>query len=257
MKKITLTFFIYMLSMGLFAQTYSTGMVTLNAIGGGNLGMSAQIDVTSDMVTLTLIGPSTGWLGIGFNNTSMADSGDVVIFDGTNLTDRNFVGFGTEPLLDGQQDWTVTSNTVDAGIRTVVGRRVRDTGDADDYVFSATAQSLNLVYARKISDFSIGYHGGGSCGTVMSSFTLGSKEFDLDSFKLYPNPATNNYTSIELPQNINNGIVKIYDTLGRLVMKHEVSTDANLINTSNLKSGSYLFVLRTEYGNATKNMIIN
>jgi len=69
--------------------------------------------------------------------------------------------------------------------------------------------------------------------------------------------STNNYTSIELPQNINNGIVKIYDTLGRLVMKQEVSTDASLINTSNLKSGSYLFVLRTEYGNATKNMIIN
>ena len=69
MKKITLTFFIYMLSMGLFAQTYSTGMVTLNAIGGCNLAMTAQIDVTSDMVTLTLIGPSTGWLGIGFNNT--------------------------------------------------------------------------------------------------------------------------------------------------------------------------------------------
>jgi len=40
-------------------------------------------------------------------------------------------------------------------------------------------------------------------------------------------------------------------------MKQEVSTDASLINTSNLKSGSYLFVLRTEYGNATKNMIIN
>lgn len=256
MKKITLTLFAFLIGISLHAQTYSTGMLTLNANGGGDLGMTARIDVTSDLVTLTLSGPSTGWLGIGFNNTGMSNSGDVVIFDGTNLTDRNFIGF-TTPALDSQQDWTVISNTVNSGTRTVVGTRARNTGDANDYVFSATAQSLNLVYARKLSDFTLNYHGGGSCGTLLSNFTLGNSEYNIDSFKLYPNPTTNGFTSIQMPENVNSGIVKIYDAIGRLVIKQEVSMENNQIDTSILKTGNYLFVLRTDYGIATKNLLIN
>jgi len=100
MKKITLTFFaIVLMSFGLSAQTYSTGTVTFMT------GFTAKIDVTSTLVTLNLVGPSTDWLSVSFNATSMDDNGsDVVIFDGTNMTDRTFNGTGVTPPLDSNQN---------------------------------------------------------------------------------------------------------------------------------------------------------
>jgi hypothetical protein len=255
MKKITLSLFTLLFTSSFFGQTYSTGTLNLTSNGGSNLNFSAKIDVSSSLVTLTLVGPSTGWLAIGFDNTTMANSGDVIIFNGTTLSDRTFNGFAATPVVDAQQDWTVTSNTVAAGVRTVVGTRARSTGDANDYTFSASAQSLNLVYARKVSDFTINYHGGDSCGTLLSSFTLGNNDFKIDSFKVFPNPAKG-FTNIELPTNVESGIVKIYDALGRVVKNQPISTSENTINTAELTSGSYMVVLRTDYGNATKTLII-
>lgn len=255
MKKITLSLIGLFFTSGMIAQTYTTGTMALLSNGGTDLSFSAKIDVTATTVTLTLVGPSTGWLAIGFDNTSMADSGDVVLFDGTTLSDRNFQGFAVEPSVDARQDWTVTSNTVSGGLRTVIGTRARSTGDANDYTFSASAQALNLVYARKVANFAIGYHGSNSCGTTVSNLTLGTDEFNLDSFKVFPNPAKG-FTNIELPSNIEAGLVKIYDALGRLVKSESVSATENKINTSELTSGSYMVVLRTDYGNATKTLII-
>lgn len=255
MKKITFSFIGLLFTSFMLAQTYSTGTLTLLSNGGTDLNYSAKIDVTSTTVTLTLIGPATGWLAIGFDNTSMADSGDVVMFNGTTLSDRSFGGFAVEPSVDAQQDWTVTSNTVSGGLRTVVGTRARSTGDANDYTFSASAQALNLVYARKVANFTIGYHGSNSCGTTLSNLTLGTDEFNIDSFKMFPNPAKG-FANIELPTNVDSGLVKIYDALGRMIKSESVSVSQNTINTSELTTGSYMVVLRTDYGNATKTLII-
>lgn len=255
MKKITLNLFTLLFVSLCLGQTYSTGTIALNSGGGTNLNYSVKIDVTSTLVTMTLIGPSTGWLAMGFNNTFMANSGDVVLFDGTNLTDRTFSGFGAEPALDPIQNWTVTSNTVAAGARTVVGTRARNTGDANDYVFSASANSLNLVYARKVANFIVEYHGSDSCGTVTANFTLGNDEFNSNDFKMYPNPSKG-IVNFELPTNVDSGLVKMYDTLGRVVKNVTVSATENQINTTDLTTGSYLVVLRTEYGNATKTLVV-
>lgn len=255
MKKTTLNLIALLFVSVSFAQTYSTGTLALTSNSATDLNFSVKIDVTATTVTMTLIGPSTGWLAMGFNNTSMASSGDVVIFDGTNLSDRTFNGFAVTPVVDAVQNWTVTSNTVASGVRTVVGTRARNTGDSNDYVFSASASSLNLVYARKVSDFTVSYHGGDSCGTVTSNFTLGNDEFNVEAFKIYPNPSRG-LTNIELPTNIETGVLKIYDNLGRVVKTQTISTTENQVNTSELTTGSYLAVIRTEYGNATKTLVI-
>ncbi len=255
MKKITLNLFVLLFVSTCFGQTYSTGTLALSSTGGTNLNYSVKIDVTSTLVTMTMIGPSSGWLGIGFNNTSMANSGDVVIFDGTNLSDRTFVGFGQVPVLDPIQNWTVTTNTVATGVRTVVGTRARSTGDANDYVFSASANALNIVYARRLADFTVDYHGFDSCGSRTVNFTLGNDEFKFDDFKIYPNPSKG-LTNVELPTNIDSGVVKVYDSLGRVVKVQNITTTQNQINTTDLTTGSYLVVLRTDYGNASKTLVV-
>lgn len=256
MKKITLSLLALLSSSLFFGQTYSTGTLNLTSTNGTSLNYSAKIDVTSALVTMTLIGPSTGWLGIGFDNATMANAGDVVIFDGTNLTDRTFNGFAVTPVLDAQQDWTVVSNTVADGVRTLVGTRARDTGDANDYTFSASAQSLTLVYARKVANFTVAYHGQSSCGSVVANVTLGNENFKIEDFKLYPNPAKG-FTNIELPMNVESGVVKLYDALGRVVKNQIINKNDNQINTSDIMAGTYILVLRTEYGNATKNLLVN
>lgn len=254
MKNFTLSFFVILLAFtGLSAQTYTSGTVTLFS------DYTGKIDVTSSTVTLTLIGSSGSWLGMGFDATSMGDVGqDVVIFDGTNMTDRTFNGVGVTPPLDAVQNWSVSSNTISAGVRTVVATRARDTGDLNDFAFPTSATPINIAFARRAGPPSlvIGYHGSGNCSTTTVNLTLSADGFTVDSFKMYPNPSKGNLT-IELPKKIDNGTVKIYDNLGRVVRKQNVSTTENAIDTSDLTAGTYIVVLRTEYGNATKNLVID
>lgn len=237
------------------AQTYSTGFVNLTLATGDDY--SGKIDVTSSTVTLTLIGPETGWMGMGFNATGMGSIGmDCVIFDGVNMSDRRLNGINIVPPLDAVQNWIVISNTVDTGLRMVIATRARNTGDANDYVFPLAAQPINIIYARRVEDFTIQYHGAGSCNATTVNLTLGRDGFEVDAFKMYPNPSKD-YLIIDLPQQINSGEVKIYDNLGRVVRKQTVTISENKIETGSLTSGTYMLVLRTEYGNATKNLVID
>ncbi len=250
MKKITLNAAALLFATALSAQVYSTG--NLSFING----YSGRLDVNQDIVTLTLVGPSTGWLGIAFDASQMDDFGkDVVLFDGTNLSDRTFDGQGVVPPLDAVQNWTVLSNTVTAGVRTVIGTRARDTGDANDYTFSASANSLNIVWARRLNSMTVGYHGGGSCGATVANFTLSNAAFEKESFQMSPNPA-NGFTHIELPDSVTSGELKMYDNLGRVVKKQTITHDENTVHTSDLPTGSYMVVVRTQYGNATKQLLV-
>lgn len=251
MKKITFSAVALLSAAALSAQIYSTGNLSFITGYGG------RIDVNEDNVVLTLVGPSTGWLGIAFDATQMDDVGkDVVLFDGTNLSDRTFNGQGVVPPLDAVQNWTVLSNTVTSGVRTVIGTRARDTGDANDYAFSASANSLNIVWARRLSSMAIGYHGGGSCGATVANFTLGNAAFEKESFQMSPNPA-NGFTRIELPDSVASGELKMYDNLGRVVKKQTITHEFDTLNTSDLPSGNYMVVVRTQYGNATKQLLVN
>ena len=65
MKKITFILFLLMASFG-FAQHVSTGEVTLTT------GFTVQFDVngTTNLVTMTMVGPADSWLGVALNTNS-------------------------------------------------------------------------------------------------------------------------------------------------------------------------------------------
>ncbi len=44
--------------------------------------------------------------------------------------------------------------------------------------------------------------------------------------------------------------------LGKVVAKQVITSNNNTIDIATLTSGSYLLVLRTEYGNATKTLLV-
>lgn len=250
MKKITLLLFVVFAGLTASAQTYSTGMVTFFS------DYSGKIDVTSTTVTLTLVGPSTSWLGVGFNAASMDDLGmDAVIFDGTNMTDRTLSGVGVIPPLDATQNWTVNSNTINLGVRTVVATRARSTGDSNDYIFPFSAQPINIIFARRPGSTAIGYHGSGNCSATTVDLVLGIASFDMEKIKIYPIPAKN-FINVELPEFLSEANISIYDLNGKEVLKAKVTAENPRVETSAISSGSYLMTVKTSEGEGSKKIVI-
>jgi hypothetical protein len=144
MKKILL-FTLFLLSMSATAQNHTTGVINLTT------GFSVKFDTNSTTVTMTLVGPSDKWLGLGFGMTGMSQTGDGVIVSGTTptLSDRNFTGSQNTPNSDSAQSWTTTSNTVAGTVRTIVATRALSTGDTSgsDFTFTNSTASINLIWA--------------------------------------------------------------------------------------------------------------
>jgi hypothetical protein len=154
------------------AQTYTTGVVNLSSTAG--LAMTAKMDVGTQ-VTLTLTGPSGRWFALGFNATGMGSGVDVVAVHaaGTLSSFDARINGSSAPTADLQQNWTIVSDAVSSGIRTVVATRALNTGDANDYIFTASTGSLSLIWARSGSptySFSVGH--GSNRGVSTANFTL-------------------------------------------------------------------------------------
>lgn len=254
MKKINLILFILTIGMISYSQTSSTGVINLSSTTG--LEYTAQIDITSSEVTLTLIGPSDRWLGIGFGASSMTSNKDVVIFTGSELTDRTFIGIGSIPTLDNNQDWTVSSNEITSGKRTLVATRALNTGETNDYIFSTSDTSINLVWARgNDTTFNLEYHGSTNRGATASGFTLDINDNDLASnFSLFPNPASSKL-NIVLPNTIQNASINAFDVFGKQIFNKSISNLNASIDVSSWSKGIYLIKVSSEGKTKTKKFI--
>ena len=154
-----------------FAQSFTTGIVNLSSTPG--LAMSVKLDISSN-VTMTLVGPSGRWFALGFGAQNMEPETDVVAVNSAGTLssfDAKLIGYAA-PVADPLQNWTITSNQVVSGVRTIVATRPLDTGDANDYTFSAEEGTLSLIWARGSSNsFTYGYHGGSNRGVENATFT--------------------------------------------------------------------------------------
>lgn len=156
----------------LHAQVYTSGVVSLSSTAG--LAMTAKMDVGTQ-VTLTLTGPSGRWFALGFDATSMGSGNDVVAAhsSGTLSAFDASIGGYSAPTADPVQNWTIVSDQVSAGVRTIVATRALDTGDPNDHVFTAAAGPLSLIWARSGSaTYSYSYHGSSNRGITTANFTL-------------------------------------------------------------------------------------
>ena len=270
MKKITLALIGLLYFNLAFAQTYSTGLIQLSNTAG--LEYSLQIDVSPTTTTMTMIGPDDIWLGIGFDTQDMIAGKDVVIYNGVSLTDR-YYGYPGQPEgqnaqgltptedAEGERDWTTTSDTVDTGVRTIVATRENNTGNANDYVFSSTATSIDLVWARgnyhgneMVDGFELDWHGVGNRGITMQSLTLSQDDFQINDFDISPNPANTNFT-ISMPNFTENATVNVYDVLGKKVFASKLNSITSTIDVSQWNSGIYLVRVSTENAMHTKRLV--
>jgi hypothetical protein len=252
MKKITLILSLLISAYG-FAQNTSTGVVTLNA----NAGFTVQFDVngTTDIVTMTMVGPSNVWLAVALNTTggnSMGAGGeDVILYDSTGLKDRNLTGAQNAPNVDASQDWTQSSNTVTSGVRTIVATRDLDTNDSNDYVFTTTNNSaLPLLWAYG-SGTNLAYHASrGATASTLSTETIAL----TPEFNIYPNPVTNEL-SVEFPSAVTQATISVYSVLGTLVYSSTMDQWNSKINTSEWNTGVYLMNINAANFSQTKRII--
>ena len=88
--------------------------------------------------------------------------------------------------------------------------------------------------------------------------TLSNNDFqnDTTTVKLYPNPVSNQLT-IQLPLQIEEANVKLYDVLGKKVIDTKVNTINKTINTNPLSKGVYLIKVEAEGLSIAKKIIKN
>ena len=250
MKKITFMICVLITSFG-FAQNVSTGLVTLTT------GFTVQFDVngTTNIVTMTMVGPADKWLGVALNVNSgngMGSGGeDVIIYSGSSLSDRNFTGSTNAPNIDASQDWTESSNSVTNNVRTIVATRALNTGDSNDYVFTTTSGTgLPLLWAIG-NNLTLAQHA--ARGAEPS--TLGTETLALTpEFQVYPNPVDLEL-NVQFPVSIQKANIAVYSVLGTLVFQADMDQWNSKINTSEWSSGVFIMNISSGDFSQTKRII--
>jgi len=248
MKKLLFT--TLFLSFGLFSfAQFTTGVVSL-----AGSTRTVKIDTDVSTVTMTLTGDSTHWLGIGFNGFSMSEVTDMFIWNST--ANRDYVApgghFQPSPDASGAQSWTIVSDNVSGGTRTVVA--TRPLVSAGDYTFLNNNSSINIIFSEG-SSTTIGYHGSNPhAPQTLTRSALGIEDFSLSASLVYPNPSKGNFSIISksiVEQ------VSIYTLTGEFVKALKTgSENSGQINVEGLSAGVYLIELKGANQKAWKKVVI-
>lgn len=246
--KIKLLTAIVVLSGVLSHAQFSTGTVDLTG------SRTIKIDTNATTVTLTLTGPSTHWLGVGFGGTSMSSVADMFIWN--NSSDRDYTpsGFQSEPSPDATQNWTISTDNVVGSVRTVVASRPLAT--AGDFTFTNNSTALSIIFAEG-STTTLEYHGANPHGAqTLSRSALGVEDFSLNATQIYPNPTTGDFF-VKTKTNLEK--INIYSQTGSLLKTYDVndSNDGGVeININGMQTGVYLVELVNENEKAWKKIIV-
>jgi hypothetical protein len=252
MKKITL------LIIALPLLGWSQSKIS-NTVSVSNISANILLNNDTQTATLTMIGPSDRWLACQFGQFrgGMDADSDVVYYNGTTLVDAIHNGVGLAPTADAQNNWTVTSNTVTTGVRTIVATRAFNSPDATDYDFVYSNNTIGIALARgNSSSFALANHGSANriTNTSVAFTTLGVEDFSLNASQIFPNPSNGNFTintSTALDQ------VSIYTLTGNFVKTIKVdSTSATQINVEGLSTGVYLIELQNTSQKVWKKIIV-
>lgn len=247
-----------------FGQISTTGVVVLD----GTMSFRLDKNNATSTVALTLKGPSDRWFAIGFNSLIMDTNVDCVMMTGdTQLTDSHFPdALHHAPVADATDNWTLLTNTVTAGIRTITATRPFTTGDAFDFDFSTPTTSLDFVWAYSYNPIYDLYdplnsgHGSDNYGAVTANFTTLGTVQNTTSYKVtaYPNPVTDVLHLSFSTSTAQKASVLLFNELYQVVYKQEVTTLTTecTIPTATLPNGVYYVAIKMDHFQSFKKIII-
>lgn len=233
---------------GLSGSPGDNGSTCTNCHSGGSFGMQAEI--TTDI-------PDTGYqLGQTYNITVKA-SGSSANKHGFNMVAENAnntkVGTfsdngGLLGLADSAQ--RVLHTGTSSSENTWVTEWTAPSSDEGDVTFYAAVNATNSNFSFSGDQVST------ASKLAKSAEALGVSEFFASQFAVYPNPASNGSTTLELPAHLNSASVVIYNYLGQAVKNQEVSNTTSSIDLDGLSSGVYYMSIQTAEGSLSKSIVI-
>lgn len=206
--------------------TLNASLAITTNIPAGGYALNTQYNIT---VTLTSSPNSTA---SGFQATSEKSGGTKVGTFGAGVGSQTInSNKGVTHTGTGQKVWSFT------------------------WTSPATNEGTLTFYASAIA---ANGNGGTSGDQVVTTSTpinaLSNESFGLATFKLFPNPTTDNIT-VELPQGYTQVYASIVDVMGKTILNKEISDINNNINVASLSPGTYILSLSNEEGSTTKTFV--
>ncbi len=237
--------------------TNTFGQFTTATHGLGWPNTTIRIDTSPTMVTMTLIGDSTRWLGVGFGGNTMATVSDMFIWNDTPDRDYTTDAVGNSghnmPVPDADQSWTIVSDTVTAGIRTIVATRALVS--AGDYTFLNNSSFLQIIYAQGATT-TLAYHDTNVHYPVgLNRFVLALEDFSITAPRIFPNPSKGSLT-VQTKTGLDT--IVIYSQTGAVVQTFAVNSkkEGNEVVVNGLATGVYIFELQNGTEKTYKNVVV-
>ena len=124
--------------------------------------VEVRVDDVTSTVEMTFRGPSDRWFAFGFGADTK--TGYAIVTEqagGLNVYERDLIAIGNPGVAQGQQDLTLVSDDSAGGVTEFTVTRALDTGNANDFVFPTSEQTVQVIWAR--GSFSgattLAYHG--------------------------------------------------------------------------------------------------
>ena len=255
------------------ATDEASANITYDITGGATLQTTGASGVQKSLIINGLT-PDTDYI---FNVSASDASG--------NPASNNPIAVNAKTLVDSSNDcegqtldYAYTFETLPSGtdvrvtvtiLNTVVGLVAQFFNDGNGNVnpipVSGTPQKFEYTFPSltngAVIPFTAGFAWAAGGGLQVSRAytvgddcgTLGAKDFDLDSFSLFPNPTQDSWTLKTKIENI--ASINVFDILGKSVLSLSPNTSEATINGSNLKSGLYFAQVKTANGISTLKLV--
>lgn len=260
-----------------------TGSVDLELIGiidfatpeGGSSGKAIHLVATADIADLSVYGLGIANNGGGTDGeeytlpTQSVSSGDHILLPRDQVAMENYLTTAGINLFDFVIEADVaTGNGNDAVELFKNGAVVETFGDINDGNAAAAGWDYGDAWAYKDTLGSVWPAGwiygptdcsDGSTTTFDSSCVypfvaaLSNDQFIKNTFKIYPNPATDGFVNIEANTN-GQKTIDMYDINGRRVLSAELEN--NRLDVSQLSTGVYILKISTSNQSSTQKLII-
>jgi len=171
------------------ASEFATSKVSKSYGKSKSTSLSCDIlmDSDSNALTITLVGPSTVWYGVGFGNDAMSKTYAIIADGQGNVEERYLIGTSAGNKLD--NTFTIISNKVSGSLRTITLSRDLNykLPTTYHYKFSLDDSHLKTIYGSGTTSY-LSYHGDDKRGSATLTMARSTNEQQTES--VIKNPTT-------------------------------------------------------------------